>query len=192
MTKTNNTKHPVILFIPEAGIYPYIRGLSILGDAIQKSGGKVLITHDTGQMLRSPMMAMYKTSVNISKSEKEKIRRATETNFKNVLKNYDFSSIELSELVDAQLINEVNSLSNETPVDLRKIYFRGFPVGKIAEFDFILETKSPYYLKLSESHRRLYLQYVKNTALALAITDKICEIYKPSLLLTFKVEKSWC
>ena len=63
----------MILFIPEAGIYPYMRGLSILGDAVQKQGGKVFVTHDTGQMLRSPIMAMYKTSIDISKSDKAKI-----------------------------------------------------------------------------------------------------------------------
>jgi hypothetical protein len=181
----NDPKHPVVLFIPEAGIYPYMRGLAILGDVVTKYGGKVLVTHDTGQMLRSPIMAMYKTSVNVSVQERDKIRRVTEKDIKDVLEKYHFSSIELSDLVDSKLIKEINSLTDEAGKDLKKIRYRGFAAGEMAEFDFILETKFPYYQGLSGFHKKLYLQYIKNTALAIAITDHICERYKPSLFLTF-------
>ncbi len=162
-----------------------MRGLSILGDAVQKQGGKVFVTHDTGQMLRSPIMAMYKASVDISKSDKAKIRRVTEKYFNKALKEYQFSSIELSDLVNNQLMNEINTIIDEKTDDLRGIVFKGFSVGKMAEYDFILETKYPYSPKLSSIHKKLYSQYVKNTILAIAITDKICERYKPSLFLTF-------
>lgn len=185
MNNINNPDHPVVLFIPEAGIYPYMRGLAVLGDAITKSGGKVLVTHDTGQMLRSPIMAMYKTSVNVSAKEKAKIHKVTEKYIKDVLGKYKFSSIELSDFVDGRLTKEINSLGGGVGGNFKKIYYRGFPVGRMAEFDFILETKFPYYSKLSSSHRELYLRYIKNTALAVAIADKICERYRPSLLLTF-------
>lgn len=185
MNIINDPSHPVILFIPEIGIYPYARGLAVIGDAITKQGGKVFITHDTGQMLRSPIMAMYNTSINISVSEREKIKKATESCYKAILRNYNFSSIELSDFVNRKLIKEINSLEIDTNSDLRKIQFRGFPVGQIAEYDFILDTKFTYYKNLSVSHRKLYLQYVKNTALAVAISDGICEQYKPSLFLTF-------
>lgn len=184
MNNLYNPKHPVVLFIPEAGIYPYVRGLAVLGDAIQRKGGKVLITHDTGQMLRSPIMAMYKTSVNVNEKEKLKIRKVTEKYIKNVLEEYKFSTIELSELTSKVLLEEIDNLGNGIK-DIKKICFRGFPVGKMAEFDFILETKFPYSLKLSDLHRELYLRYIKNTALAIALTDEICEKYKPSLLITF-------
>jgi hypothetical protein len=180
-----NPNHPVILFIPEAGIYPYLRGLAVLGDAITKRGGSVFITHDTGQMLRSPLMAMYRTSINVSTKERIKINRITDKNIKDVLEKYKFSSIELSEFVDNKLIKEINSLVVNPKSDLQKIDFRGFPVGQMAEFDFNLEPKYPYYSKLSSTHRELYKQYIKNNALAIAITDKICERYNPSLLLTF-------
>ena len=40
MHDINDPNHPVILFIPEAGIYPFVRGLAVLGDAIRKQGGK--------------------------------------------------------------------------------------------------------------------------------------------------------
>lgn len=183
--KINNNKHPVILFIPEVGIYPYARGLAILGDAITKCGGRVYITHDTGQMLRSPIMAMYGTSTKLSIKEKNKISKVTEKYYKYILKKYNFSSIELSDFVDNRSIKEINSLVNGTGGNLKRIYYKGFPVGRMAEFDFILETKFPYYSKLSATHKELYIQYIKNTALTISIVDKICERYKPSLILTF-------
>ena len=185
MNNINDPNHPVILFIPEAGIYPYTRGLSVLGDAVTKQGGKVLITRDTGQMLRSPIMVMYNTSIKALKSEKTKIIKITEKYINDVLKRYQFSSIELSDLVDSRLMNETDSSIDKKMVNLKNNEYRGFPVGKIVESDFILETKYPHYPHLSILHKELYIQYIKNTALTIAIADKICERYKPSLFITF-------
>jgi hypothetical protein len=185
MNNISNSKNPVILFIPEAGIYPFMRGLAVLGDAVVKQGGNVFVTHDTGQMLRSPIMAMHKTSINVTPKERDRITSSTEKCVKSVIKNYKFSTIELCDFTNNQLMKEINSLGIGANNDLKKITFRGFPVGKIAEYDFILETKFPYSSKLNTFQKNLYLQYVRNTALSLAITDSICKYYKPSLILTF-------
>lgn len=183
--KINNLKHPVVLFIPEAGIYPFARGLSILGDSVVQDGGQILITYDTGQMFRSPIMPMYHMGVEISPKERLKIKRATDRNIHAVISKYRFSSIRLSDLVDDTMIKNVNSLISKRITNLKEICFRGFPIGKAAEYDFILETKFPYSSNLSTEHRKLYSQYLKNTALALSLTDKICDLYKPSLFVTF-------
>lgn len=185
MNSINNPDNPVVLFIPEAGIYPYMRGLAVLGDAIKKQGGKVLVTHDTGQMIRSPIMTMYRTSVNASEKEKVKIYKATDKILKRVEQKYGFSTIELSNLVDDKLTREINNLVNVPDKDLENIKYRGFPVGKIAQYDFMLETKFPYALGISEAQKALYLSYIKNTALTVAITDRICERFSPSLIMTY-------
>ena len=56
----------VVLFIPETGIYPYLRSLSVLGDALAKKGKKVFITRCSGQLPRCSVMDMYQLPVNIS------------------------------------------------------------------------------------------------------------------------------
>jgi len=180
---TNNLKKTVILFIPEIGIYPYARGLAVLGDAVVKQGGRVFVTHDTGQMFRSPFMAMHRLPVDASQKEKNKLIRKNNKVFKQVLQKYNFSSIELSDLVDKALINEINTLVNTD--DLESITYRGFPVGKISQYDFILETKFPFSNNISEEQKELFRLYIKNTALSVAITDRICEKYNPTLFLTF-------
>jgi hypothetical protein len=180
-----NSENPVILFIPEAGVYPFMRGLSILGDAIQKQGGRVLVTHDTGQMLRSPLLGMNKVPVPTPADKKAEVYKSNEQIFKSALKKYKFTPIELAELVGEELQKEIDDVVSGAGDDLENIIFRGFPVGKIAQYDFILETKFPYSPKLSELHKALYAIYIKNTALTIALTDTICERYHPSLLLTF-------
>jgi len=184
MNNINNPEKPVILFIPEVGIYPFVRGLAVLGEAIMKKGGRVFITHDTGQMLRSPLMAMHKLPVDASAKEKSRVIKGGEKIFKRVLSKYGFSSIELSDFVDDKLIEEIDILIAKTD-DLKNLLFRGFPVGKVALYDFILETKYNYSKDLSDDQKDLYKLYIKNTALTVVITDRICKQYNPSLLLTF-------
>lgn len=185
MNDIHDPKHPVILFIPEAGIYPFLRGLSLLGDAVIKKGGTVFITRDTGQMLRSPLAAMWGYPVYPKARQKRRLRGVSKKYLDRVKKKYHFSFIELSDFVDEELMDEINSLTKSKNIDLQTITYRDFPVGKIAQYDFILETKFPYSEKLSETHRLLYEAYIKNTALAIAITDQICDRYSPSLIMTF-------
>lgn len=181
----NDPNHPVIFVIPEAGIYPFTRGLAILGDAIVKQGGKVLVTHDTGVMLRSPIMVKNKMPINASPEQRAEICKKNTEVLKSVLLKYKFSSIELSDFVDDELTKEIENLIAPQNNDLESINYRGFPVGKVALHDFMLETKSPYSSKLSDKYKDLYSIYTKNTALVIATTDRICQKYKPSLLVTF-------
>jgi len=185
MTQITNPNHPVILFIPEAGIYSFLRGLSILGDAVMKNGGRVLITKDTGVMARSAIETKRRMPLNTTIEDKKPIYKNIEERIKIVTKKYGFEVITLSDFIDKQTIEEINNLVDGCIEDLQNIIFRGFPVGKIAQYDFILETKFPYSKEISSEHRSLYAAYIKNTAISIALTDKICEKYNPSLLLTF-------
>ncbi|MEK7116775.1 MAG: hypothetical protein AAB837_01250 [Patescibacteria group bacterium] len=181
----NDPNNPVILFIPEAGIYPFIRGLSVLGDSIVKQGGKVFVTYDPGIMLRSPIMVKHKMPVNASLEQRAEICKKNTEILKKVLSKYKFSPIDISELVDEKLMQEIESLVADKNNDLENIIYRGFPVGKVAQYDFMLETKFPYSPILSNERKALYSAYIKNTALTIAITDRICQKHKPSLLVTF-------
>ena len=113
MTKINDPEHPVILFIPEAGIYPYLRTLAVLGDAVQKQGGRVLVTRDSGQMIYSPMMAKTRMPQKLSKDQRENITKANDKNIKKVVDKYKFEVIELANFVDKMLLKEVDSLVDE-------------------------------------------------------------------------------
>lgn len=177
-------KKPVVLFIPEAGIYPFMRGLGVLGDALKQQGVTVLATRCTGQMLRCPMLAMKHISADASAEERNKVCKTCTKRFDAAQKKYGFLSIELSRLVNHQVLDEINALVDNSEC-LLDIQYRGFPVGNISQYDFILETKFPYSEELQAEHKQLFAVYVKNTALTIALTDLICETYDPSLIITF-------
>lgn len=181
----SKTEDLAILFIPETGIYPFARGLSVLGDAIAKTGGHVMMTHCTGQMIRCPMMVMHKLPIEASPEEKAALCRICSERFMSAQKKYNFSSINLSEFVNDDLLNSINELTDNTSDELINITYDEFPVGEIAQYDFVLETKYPYYSMLSDEHRKLYALYVKNTALTIAVANAIFEKYNPNLVLTF-------
>jgi len=178
-------KSPLILFIPEAGIYPYLRGLAVLGDAVLKKGRDVLITRCTGQMLRCPMMAMHQLSADASAKDKKNICKICAKRFESAKKRYGFSIIELSDYVDETVLKNIDDLVSIAESNWKGINYKNFPVGKVAEYDFSLESKCVVYPNLSNEHRMLYADYIKNTALSIELGDKICRDYKPSLLIIF-------
>jgi hypothetical protein len=185
MTDITNPNHPVILFVPEAGMYAFLRGLSVLGDAVVKKGGKVFVTFDNGVMLRSPMMSRKRMPAYITEEQIKSITESNEKNIRIVEKKYGFSVLKLSDFVDKNIKKEINDLIKNIDEDLYQITYKGFPVGEIAQYDFALETKSVYSKESSKEHKKLYAVYVKNTALAIAVTDRICKKLKPSLFLAF-------
>lgn len=185
MKSKSEIKKPAILFIPESGIYPFIRGLSILGDAISQQGRKVYITHDTGQMYRSPLMSMYKTPLKKTIFNKIFLSLITNRYFYSAIKKYGFNPIQLSDFVDKQLIRKIDTTVNDAKTNIEDLVYDGFPVGEIAQYDFVLETKFPYSSNLSDYNKALYRLYVKNTILSIIITNRICEKYHPSLFMTF-------
>lgn len=185
MRNINNSENIVILFLPETGIYSYLRGLAVLGDAVAKKGGKVFIIRDRGVLLRTPMMAKVRAPANVPLDIKKQINISCEKYLKTVKRKYGFSYINLSDLADKKLFEEIDSLADESTEDLENIVYKDFPVGKVAQYDWALETKNFYFSNLSAEHKLLYLTYIKNTALVVALTDRICKLYKPSLIMTF-------
>lgn len=180
-----NKKNKAVLFIPEAGIYLYLRGLAVLGSALAKAGHEVFVTKCTGQMIRCPMMDMVRLSPYATQEEKNKVCRKCVKSLQSAQKKYNFKSINLAEFVDNGLYSEIDRLVADAGSDLLNITYRGFPVGKISQFDFILSTKFPYSLDISDEQRSLFIQYIKNTALTIALSDAICKKYFPNLLVTF-------
>jgi transcription elongation factor Elf1 len=188
MINKNNIKNlnkKLVLFIPETGIYSYLRGLAVLGDAIKKSGNQVFITRCTGQMFRCPMMAMKRLSVKATIEEKKQLCKICQKRFNLSQKKYNFSVINLSDFLDKKEMDYINCLSNKSQDDLENLVFKNIAVGKIAQYDFSLETKTQIYPNLSDEHKALYVLYIQNSVLSAILTEKLCFKYGPSLFITF-------
>ncbi len=185
MDTINQVKNFTILFIPEVAIYPFTRGLVVLGDAVKKNRGDVFITKCSGQMIRCPIMSMHRVSAVPSNIEKSRICKKCLKYFQKIQKNYNFSPIDLSKFIDEKKFREIDNIASIESENIVDIIFKDFPVGKIAQYDFILETKYPYSDNLSKKNKEIYLSYIKNTALTIVMMENIINHYKPSLLITF-------
>lgn len=181
----NQEKKSIILFLTETGIYPYLRSLSVLGDAVIKSGSEVFLTHCTGQMYRCPMMAMQRLPLGASDEEKKRLCNICKAKFNIAQKRYGFSAIDLEKYVDDNDRQMIEKLLSDNDKDLQNLIFKNVPVGKIAEYDFSLEAKVQVYPNLSNDHKVLYIEYIKNTILAVMLAEKICLNYNPSAFLDF-------
>jgi hypothetical protein len=137
-------KYSVVIFIPEAGIYPYLRSLDVLGSAVMKNGGEVFITRCTGQMKRCIMMDMNQAPTNITPKEKDELCKKCSKNLEKSQKKYGFKIINLSDFVDDTLEEDIDNLLKVPVEDKENLRYRGFPVGKMGQFDFTLATKYLY------------------------------------------------
>jgi len=179
------SKSSVILFLPETGIYPFLRGLAVLGDALQKNGDEVHLVSCTGQMIRCSMMAKEKLPINATIKDKNKLCAICIKGITAPLKSYGFSKIDLIDFVDESLYIKINNLLNVPVETWNDLKYDEFPVGKVAEYDFSLESKHVVYPNMSDDHLMLYKNYIKNTILAVELGKRICNRHNPSLVLTF-------
>jgi hypothetical protein len=181
----SNLESSLLLFIPEAGIYPYLRGHAVLGDAFQKQGGTVFITKCTGQMVRCPMMAMHQIPANEVNQAKKKLCKLCSKNMDVVVQKYGFKVIVLEKYLNDSVIKDMNDVVNVSDNELINVAYKGLAVGRVAECDFLLDVKSEFYQNLSVPHKLLLIDYVKTTVLSVAIAEQICRAFKPSVLLAF-------
>jgi len=174
-----------ILFIPEVGIFPFIRSLAIVGDALKKQGDTVYLTYCTGQMIRCPMMDMFRLSAQFLPSEKKRLCHLCSKQFAKVIKEYDFEIINLSDFIDQDLLQSIEGLTLSPANTWENTVYQGFSVGKMAQFDFALATKCAIYPNMSLEHQTFFGDYIKNTSLALALADKIIKVHAPHLLFAY-------
>ena len=174
-----------IFFIPEAGITPYLRALCIIASALKNQGHKIYFTCCTGEMVRCPMLTMHKIAPNVSSVEKAKICAKCFSNINTINEKYGFDLIPLKGVVSAEVLMKVNMLEITNPNTLDDITFDDFAVGKMAQYDFGLEKKQIYSIKLDSSCKELFLAYVKNTALAMAIGEELYKRFSPDVFVSF-------
>ncbi|MBF0443098.1 MAG: hypothetical protein HQK54_14415 [Oligoflexales bacterium] len=180
-------KKRVILYLPETGIYPYIRTLAIIGEAAQQQEHIVYITHCTGQMYRCKMMAMYRLPFSAGQNQRKNLCKICLNRFNKVKEKYGFSTISLEDWLDNNAIKEIDDLFLSNKNHLEKIVYMGFPVGQLTLHDLMLEARCLHVHSENMSGEQLILfeKYLRNTMLTISITHAICQKIKPSLFITY-------
>lgn len=169
-----------IIFLPEAGIFQYLRSLCLVGDALKKSEYDVKIVDCAGAVVRCPMMPCI--GIKRWNSDKEKTATCSQCqqNVQKASEFYGFGIIPLAIYVRSTL-----NLDKIKLADLSNVEYRGLKIGLIAQHDLMIECKVLSVDHLSSEEERVYREHIKNMSLILDATDRIIKSYKPSIVLTF-------
>lgn len=179
-----NAPKKVIIFLPETGIYPYLRTLLTAADSIS-SGKQIYVTHCTGQMECCSMMAMGGNFSNFSPKDKSVLCKKCIDLFNNAQKKYCFSPIDMASIITSEVRSKLEKLIPENINACYTFTYKGLQIGKIALYDLVLATKILQIAPLNKENQVLYRKYILNTMIAMEIVNTACETIYPDLILTF-------
>ncbi|MDR1982621.1 MAG: hypothetical protein LBQ08_02370 [Holosporaceae bacterium] len=172
-----------IIFLPETGIYPYLRTLSVLGDALKKDGYEVFLTNCDGISFRCPMMPNRQMPLVVFEEQKREKCYECQKYLNNAREAYDFNVLNLKDYADEQLFKTLDNFI--TAEKWETLEYKGLKVGQIAIHDLMLEAKVLTTKNLSREQKHLYGNYIKNTAMIVELMDRIIKKIKPNLILAY-------
>ena len=171
-----------IIFLPEAGIFQYLRSLCMVGDALKHEGYNVKLIECNGSVVRCPMLPCLGIKQWNSPEEKARTCEQCRKNAGDAAKYYGFDVINLRNYVNKTSLRN----TDETAIqDLAHFEYRGLKVGQIAIHDLMLECKVLSVNNLSPEQERIYREHVQNMILLIDATDRIIKDYKPSVMLEY-------
>lgn len=179
-----NTLKKVIIFLPETGMYPYLRTLLTAADSVS-SGKNIYVTHCTGQMECCSMMAANGKFGNISPEEKAILCERCTKILESAQKKYHFSQIDMVDIITSEVRGKLEKLIPENINACYTFTYKGLQIGKIALYDLVLATKILQIAPLNKENQVLYRKYILNTMIAMEIVNTACETIHPDLILTF-------
>lgn len=179
-----NIAKKVMIFLPEAGMYPYLRTLITVADSVS-SGKKIYVTRCTGQMEYCSMMPCIGKLDSISPEKKALLCESCRKIFRIAQRKYHFSQIDMASIITPEVRSKLERQIPENVEDYYAFSFRGFNVGQIALYDLVRATKILSVYNLDKETAVVYKRYVLNTMIALETTYFASITVKPDLILTF-------
>lgn len=173
-----------LIFLPETGIYPYLRTLSVAGSALKSKGYNVYIFHCNGSLYRCPMMPCCNMPVTVSEQEKEEKCRLCTKKLFEIMKEYSFNIIDGTQYNVS--IDELSSkLDNTSSNKWDTMAVDNIKFGGIGKADLALEIKVFNIDNLSNEQTDLYKKYILTSYKVYQIVCKIIQDYQLNIVLTF-------
>jgi len=183
----NLKKESAVIFLPETGIVPFLKTLSVFGKALKNDGYDVYLIKCDGVSYRCPMMPCSQKPFVVEPAEKQQCCNLCNKEHSAAVDFYGLKTLNLKDFIDVNLTAEINSLLNIDKKDWETIKYKNFNVGQIAIYDTMLESKVLSTQNLNKEQQILYGNYLKNTALMLEVTNRIIDKIKPSIVLAYNL-----
>lgn len=179
-----NTSKKVMIFLPEAGMYPYLRTLTTVADSVS-SGENIYVTHCTGQMEYCSMMPCIGKLDSIAPEKKGLLCESCRKIFRIAKRKYHFSQIDMASIITPEVRSKLERQIPENIEDYYSFLFRGFKVGQIALYDLVRATKILDVYNLDKETAVVYKRYILNTMIAMETVYFASITLRPNLILTF-------
>ncbi len=187
---TNDMHQPIIIFLPETGIEPYIRNLALLADAARKPNQEVFLTMCSGDLTMCSMMNMHRIPYADVENARKIVCPICRKKLQEVCDEYNFIPLDLKGYTSDFDPAIVSALADESS-DLLELEHKDLPIGTLAAYDFSLATKYIYSAQTPIDMRFIMETYIKNTSTAIDIAVKLFEEFKPASVLIFNEYSSY-
>lgn len=175
----------VIVFLPETGMYPYLRTLSLCASSLKKDGYDVYVVDCNGCLPRCIMEAAGHStavgSIELRHSLCEQCKKKKCT----VMEKYSFKSLSLSKYIFQEDKQIIDSLFTIPKTEWSKIEYDNFKVGQIAIHDLMIETKVLSTENLTETQQILYKKYIMTMCYIISAVNEIISKMHPEIFITF-------
>lgn len=166
----------VVIFLPEISFYAYLRTLCCVGSALSD---QVYLLHTTS------LSPYCKVIHNLDKIPNYDIDIQNEKLFNSAKKKYSINTIEVDDYITQDKINYLEKMLPQTFDGMLSYNYEGFDVGKIAEYDLVLDTKFLDIQNISNNEKQLYKKYIFKALIAAELTKSICNEIKPDIIIAF-------
>jgi hypothetical protein len=181
-----NSKKPVILFLPEAGIHPFLQTISLVGNVFKQNGHRVYLIDCRGVLDRCPKQASFGNQRMFSEEEKKQLCGICSTSVKLAVSYYGFDVLSLEEFIGRSDIELIEALVPPEISEYEAITYKGCRIGRLAIHDLMIETKILQVSSaLNNTAIEIYKGYIFSMAKIITIIEKMNNEINPCLYITF-------
>jgi len=179
-------RKPIVLFLPEAGIHPFLQTVSLIGNAFLQHGHPVYLIECNGVLDRCPMQASFGNQRFFSTEGKRQLCDNCTRNVKNASAFFGFNILPINDFISEKEILPTNITFPQEKSEYEKIEYKGCKVGKLAIHDLMIETK---ILSISDDLSfetlKIYQGYIISMTRIITIVENISRKISPLLYIVF-------
>ena len=169
----------VLLFLPEIGIEQFFSSLYTCGKSISKNN-QITLFHCSGQMKLCHMAA------NQVPCDKPKLAcRKCDKTLQKIKKINGLRIIDFKKFITDEKINELEKIVPANLKQLRNFYYKDIPVGRLSEYELVLQTKFFDIEHLSAPEIEVYHLITITSVLVVEVLTQLFERDQPSFIFAY-------
>ena len=178
-------KKSAIIFLPEAGIYPYARTLALCASALKKDGYNIFIVDCNECLPRCVMEAAAHCSEDNSMGARHCLCEQCKKSVCDVKREYGYKSVSLLKYISEVEKKAIDCLFGIPKSEWSRIKYDGCKVGQIAIHDLMIESKILSIEDLTETQQLLYKKYIMTMCYIISGVNEIIKSIDPEIFITF-------